>query len=742
MTVSRAASPKEVADLKELKREARKTIAEILNKFFLPIVFQELLLLLKLSSSSTSPPPPWYKKTLCVLLSTLIIRPHGFLHLVASIGDSSSSSSSDGVEAKKYDAIAELVSTPPSGSGAGGKKFDVTREYLAPVCDQLFQLLDRCLKISSSGQADEDQLFQKEKQLRLLSHCIVKINEKYPMVAKTLIVDRILTPVIGCLVNSGGEGGGAGPNVSPSVLVLESSLDELVARLLFFSSQPSKLILGSESSSLFEGLFSPILHFLFQIFCFVKTGVSHLKQPLKDILIWYLKTFSGEEERNDSSRNKITTRLEEFLFMTSISAPIAPISYLDSEGIIKTKVGKVLLECLRFESGPNGGVLVKTRRNQALSASASTVAPSPDAETVVQTIREFCESFSCTGDFLLQMMRRLGDDVAESAEDQDPSTSKSSSSEASQIFADDASDFPTAKILTLRMIDALGTEASTPTAEMVVDDEKIIAFAQLTCRRCLIAGAEIDGETMSMTFGLISTMIIGKSIGKEEEEGDRTKWTTSLRTLIPVVKEVEEKVEDEAIKEMAKRTIQLIEGQLGNNNDNQSDSTKSNCKFSTASKLELALKDLGDPLIPVRGHALLVLAKLVASKDKEASDRKEAILEVFMANLLDEDTYIYLNAVKGLEALALAFPDKVLKTLCDEFVHLGIRGGGGGGGGGGLPADIKSTAKSGELAFRRRLNLGESIARLEIHRYVFVITYKRSVDILSLDLVLHHSLLS
>lgn len=37
-------------------------------------------------------------------------------------------------------------------------------------------------------------------------------------------------------------------------------------------------------------------------------------------------------------------------------------------------------------------------------------------------------------------------------------------------------------------------------------------------------------------------------------------------------------------------------------------------------------------------------------------------------HLKDEDSFIYLNAVHGLAALADLFPDIILETLCDEFV--------------------------------------------------------------------------
>lgn len=33
----------------------------------------------------------------------------------------------------------------------------------------------------------------------------------------------------------------------------------------------------------------------------------------------------------------------------------------------------------------------------------------------------------------------------------------------------------------------------------------------------------------------------------------------------------------------------------------------------------------------------------------------------------DEDSYIYLNSIKGIAALSQVYPDKVLNILCEEY---------------------------------------------------------------------------
>ncbi|EFA04066.1 transport and Golgi organization protein 6 [Tribolium castaneum] len=106
---------------------------------------------------------------------------------------------------------------------------------------------------------------------------------------------------------------------------------------------------------------------------------------------------------------------------------------------------------------------------------------------------------------------------------------------------------------------------------------------------------------------------------------------------------------------------------------------------------EKALEDVCDPLLPVRGHGLLTLSKLIEKKDKQAVQRKQYLLNLFQLHLKDDDSFIYLNAVQGLAALADTFTDTVLETLCEEYSDF---------------------TKKGEKAQEIRMKLGEVLVRV------------------------------
>ncbi|XP_021372366.1 transport and Golgi organization protein 6 homolog isoform X2 [Mizuhopecten yessoensis] len=86
------------------------------------------------------------------------------------------------------------------------------------------------------------------------------------------------------------------------------------------------------------------------------------------------------------------------------------------------------------------------------------------------------------------------------------------------------------------------------------------------------------------------------------------------------------------------------------------------------SELGQAFEELQDPLIPVRGHALITLNKLIQKKDPEAMEKRQILLHVFKENLHHPDSYLYLSSVMGLVTLVDKFPDAVIPVLIEEFL--------------------------------------------------------------------------
>ena len=85
------------------------------------------------------------------------------------------------------------------------------------------------------------------------------------------------------------------------------------------------------------------------------------------------------------------------------------------------------------------------------------------------------------------------------------------------------------------------------------------------------------------------------------------------------------------------------------------------------SQYEEALFHVSDPLLPVQGHGLISLTRLVEERDPVTLDNIDRVRLLFQANLADEDTYIYLFSIAGLVACASHRPELVLECLTKEF---------------------------------------------------------------------------
>lgn len=85
------------------------------------------------------------------------------------------------------------------------------------------------------------------------------------------------------------------------------------------------------------------------------------------------------------------------------------------------------------------------------------------------------------------------------------------------------------------------------------------------------------------------------------------------------------------------------------------------------SQLEKALEDVANPMLPVKGHGLLQLRKLIEARDSETLQHEQKLLQIFQSELTNDDSYIYLMAIHGLAALGLIFHQNVVPILIQEY---------------------------------------------------------------------------
>ncbi len=80
-----------------------------------------------------------------------------------------------------------------------------------------------------------------------------------------------------------------------------------------------------------------------------------------------------------------------------------------------------------------------------------------------------------------------------------------------------------------------------------------------------------------------------------------------------------------------------------------------------------ALDSLRDELVPIRAHGINRLKMLVLQKDPIAFTNLDTIISIFLDLLNDEDSFLYLNAVKGVSSMATVYPTQIIHRITKAY---------------------------------------------------------------------------
>ncbi|XP_065062951.1 transport and Golgi organization protein 6 homolog [Rhopilema esculentum] len=139
---------------------------------------------------------------------------------------------------------------------------------------------------------------------------------------------------------------------------------------------------------------------------------------------------------------------------------------------------------------------------------------------------------------------------------------------------------------------------------------------------------------------------------------------------------------------------------------------------------DVAMKELSDPLLPTRGHAILHLSSLLERGDAKTLGNAEELLPIFLENLSHEDTFIYLASVRAIASLSKSRHRIVIPHLAKEFAM--------------FPDKCNETSKNEQFAnggskarFRYspedRLKIGEALMKAMVSCGPFIAVYSQQV---------------
>ncbi|XP_015181586.1 PREDICTED: transport and Golgi organization protein 6 homolog [Polistes dominula] len=252
------------------------------------------------------------------------------------------------------------------------------------------------------------------------------------------------------------------------------------------------------------------------------------------------------------------------------------------------------------------------------------------------------------------------------------------------------------RLVTIKLLSNLATKSVVQKAQLK-NPEPLLNFIKSLFDENIIQ-KQNNNESDDHEVIYISLMLIKMIISSEGKTLNRTHFESFAKYL-------KQRINDSTMQlvVLIKEIIQLIECKEESNQTFYDDLSVDNERFN---KFEEAIKDLSDPLLPVRAHGIITLTKLIEIKDPIAVFRKSIILRLFQENLKHEDSFIYLAAINGMCALAVMYPKEVIVILVEEYIC--------------MPQRIATC----DISVQSRIKLGEILVRTTRGLGKIAYTYK------------------
>lgn len=641
--------------LLEQKLKCRQQLDSILDRIYQPLVVRELLVLQSSSlpdANKTNVPktPLWLRKTISSLLVGRVLKPNGVQAVIRGVldveGKASHVISGEGNVAdwRKCDVVAKLIATCPT-------QFKSPEDYYQVVCPQVINLLEIKDKVT------------RRQFLRVTRSTISLIAEQHPELARKFIFVPVLKPLLGCCKTDIDFGdlpflAELGQNEVVSADELSQCIENL--QLIFEA--------GGNPNAALLGHLRPMIGILFHLYSSVKSSVLHTRSLLQNLLIVYLKHCSETES---------VSLLKFFLFPDQ-------------------RLENIFQWNSTITVNVNGGLEVDVEQQEDEFGWLD------EDEVKVNALVDLLVALNldnCVSKFFLALLEELtvalGSTVGDGAK-KTPTSSRHLLLDIEEAAEKKLGDIRRS-LLVVHMLRAL-TEKPSVQEWLLKDKMSALHFIQVTLER----GAEIcrqnssatmENETLSMAMSFVVLML---------SEELTTDMKIHLKDLLPALEVLRSKHMDKNIQELASQlrvailthnavkptvtepVVQSTEVQSSStlktkkmaaskkgltSKRRTTGGTSPNSRYSPDEKTDFqkAWFDASDPLVPVQGHGLLTLSKLVLAKDKETLQHKDQLLHLFQKSLDHEDSYIYLMAIQGLASLASIFPDDVVPLLAAEF---------------------------------------------------------------------------
>ncbi|CAG8577005.1 7166_t:CDS:10 [Ambispora leptoticha] len=639
---SLSASSRKVVNFEKARQESFAMFSRVFERADVYRSLESLMILL--GASPLHPAPNWLKGICGRLLTHILLKPDGVKKVIDfMIGGENE------VNFSKQENIARVLLSVPS-------QMTSVEDYFSKICPQLLDILASTRK-STSSDNDINAKDEISVTATVAAFTIIRMNAKYPALTKKLVINKLFEKL--------SKWWGITPereqsnstilsdaSVQDSSIISDLTLDDPMVMdetsLQSTIRVVHRILVGSEPipdllQSFLEDAIAPLYH----LYAFTVVSKSNLREAVLDILLSYFRIVTNSDGLE---------ALKEIVFRKSKRYAIQP-----------PEIGDV--NEVYFAPGPLGGSVMRLRlKKQHLSPTTTNL----DVDLFIAFLKSLSNN-DLTGDFFMYLLNEY------------------TAAKADYLQTANSKRVLTLLHLVLGMIDSLGSD-------ILRKPGQVIAFVNNVLENY---HSRVDNEDArkkkkqhgnSIELSSLANIVDDEensNVELPEDQQDEDETLTLALTLLTSLL-----AEHKSLSTQDTHILNLVFENLSRFGNHQSPdvrqmtrelrlavSVRNAARTSSSSsspinekmrkreesvqKYKEAMEALQDEILPVRARGLVILKEMILAKDPfiNEDDNLSKVLDIFIQMIQDEESFIYLNAVRGLSSLAEVHGQTIMQKL-------------------------------------------------------------------------------
>ncbi|KAG9303568.1 hypothetical protein G9A89_018464 [Geosiphon pyriformis] len=596
-------------------------------------------LMMLLGASPLHPVPNWLKSVCGQLLTYRLLQPGGVQQVIDyMIGGETQ------VSLSKLESISRLLLSVPNQIGS-------PEEYFSKLCPQLLSILQSTRDSSVTSSDANIGKLEKSPSIQVAAFTIVRLNAKDPSLTRKLVVDKLFKNL--CKWWSGLDedkysdiidqqfSPGDRDDEIVSLKISNLSMDPTVIDEITLQSTITvvhRVLVGSEPSpdllqNFLEDAIAPLYHF----YSLSIVSKSYLREPVFDILLAYFRIVTNSDG---------VEALKEIVFRKSKRHPIEP-----------REIGEV--GEIYFAPGPSGGIVMRVRSTKQQVSEPTT---SIDVYRFIEFMKTLTDN-ELTGEFFMYLLNEY------------------TAVKASIDPTNDSKRVLTVIHLVLEMTETFGSS-------ILQKPGQVIAFVNnfLENYQARPNSAKAQKERRAK-FGLsaLGNIVEEKESFDESDENQKDDnetllWSSvehqtlskqDMHILNLVFANLDKcaKHNSTEIRQMAHDLRIMISVRNAAQASSGIQHAHKSQREESIGKYQEAMEALQDDILPVRARGLVILKEMILAKDPfiNEGDNIGKILDIFVQMVRDEESFIYLTAVRGLSSLSDVYGEIIMQKLMELY---------------------------------------------------------------------------